>query len=138
MDYFKAHESSEFNKIRFCTKSEFPYTLRSCSTRLTFEIHNSDIRPEFEAIKEYFSKSMKKKLIDADVKIQYNEKEIIKIEASSDDIDKINHTLIDNVRFHFIKRNIFHHQKSRKYPVIISYSIETNKQCKTFLNLTLI
>jgi hypothetical protein len=53
-----------FWKIRFLYGSvSFPIYIEEINQELTFEITNPDIRPEFEAIKEYFSKILKKKLI---------------------------------------------------------------------------
>lgn len=73
---------------------------------ISFEIENPDVRPEFEAVKEYFSKVLKKKFISAQLEIRYNEKEILSATALSEDIDQINHSIIDNVRFEFVKRGV--------------------------------
>jgi superfamily II DNA or RNA helicase len=71
-----------------------------------FEIENPDIRPEFEAVKEYFSKILKKKQILANVEIRYSGKTLISASASSADIDMINNSIIESVRFEFVKRDI--------------------------------
>ncbi|MCF1715821.1 DEAD/DEAH box helicase [Flavihumibacter sp. RY-1] len=71
-----------------------------------FEVENPDIRPEFEVVKEYFSKVLKKKLITTELEIRYNEKEILSVSARSEDIDQINHSIIDSVRFEFVKRGV--------------------------------
>jgi hypothetical protein len=73
---------------------------------ISFEIENPDVRPEFEAVKEYFSKVLKKKLISAQLEIRYNEKEILSATALSEDIDQINSRIIDSVRFEFVKRGV--------------------------------
>jgi superfamily II DNA or RNA helicase len=84
----------------------FSIFIEELSQDILFEIENPDVRPEFEAIKEYFSKVLKKKLITAQLEIRYNEKEILSASARSEDIDQINHSIIDSVRFEFVKRGV--------------------------------
>lgn len=97
-----------FNKINFLYgKVSFLIYIQELNSDIPFEIFNSQVRPEFEAIKPYFSKILKKKLIHVELKIRYNEGEILEAIASSADVDKINHTLLETVRFHFIKKHIF-------------------------------
>ncbi|HEY5464814.1 MAG TPA: DEAD/DEAH box helicase [Hanamia sp.] len=96
-----------FNKIQFLNGFvSFTLFIEEISSEITFEIENPDIRPEFEAIKNYFSKVLKKKTIDTLIQIHYLEKQIISKKALSEDIDKINNSIIDTVRFEFVKRNI--------------------------------
>jgi len=73
---------------------------------IKFEIENPDIRPEFEAVKDYFMKILKKKLIACEIEIRYNENQILSATASSEDINKINNGIIDSVRFEFVKKRI--------------------------------
>ena len=73
---------------------------------IKFEIENPDIRPEFEAVKDYFMKILKKKLIACEIEIRYNENQILSATASSEDINKINSGIIDSVRFEFVKKRI--------------------------------
>lgn len=73
---------------------------------IKFQIENSDIRPEFEAIKDYFIKILKKKLIVTEIEIRYNENQILSVTAFSEDINKINSGIIDSVRFEFVKKKI--------------------------------
>ncbi|AEW00907.1 type III restriction protein res subunit [Niastella koreensis GR20-10] len=73
---------------------------------IKFEIENPDIRPEFEAVKDYFIKILKKKLITTEIEIRYNENQILSATASSEDINKINSSIIDSVRFEFVKKRI--------------------------------
>ena len=96
-----------FNKIQFLQACvSFPLFIDELKQEITFEIGNSDIRPEFEAIKNYFIKILKKKLIVAEIEIHYSDSEIISATASSEDIDKINSSIIDSVRFEFVKKEI--------------------------------
>lgn len=96
-----------FNKIQFLHAGiSFPIFIDELQREITFEIGNPDIRPEFEAIKDYFVKILKKKLITAEIEIHYTDKEIISATATSEDIDKINSSIIDSVRFEFVKKEI--------------------------------
>jgi superfamily II DNA or RNA helicase len=96
-----------FNKIQFLHAGiSFPIFIEELQQQITFEIENPDIRPEFEAIKDYFIKILKKKIIAAEIEIHYTDKEIISTTATSEDIDKINSSIIDSVRFEFVKKEI--------------------------------
>lgn len=96
-----------FNKIQFLHACvSFPIFIDELQQEITFEIENPDIRPEFEAIKSYFIRILKKKLIIAEIEILYTDKEIISATATSEDIDKINSSIIDSVRFEFVKKEI--------------------------------
>jgi superfamily II DNA or RNA helicase len=96
-----------FSKITFCNASvSFSLFVEEFKQDINFEIENADIRPEFEAIKEYFVKLFKKKIITVDIEISYTADEIISANATSENIDKINNSIIDSVRFEFVKREI--------------------------------
>ena len=96
-----------FTKITFCNPLvTFSLFIEEFKQDINFEIANEDIRPEFEAIKEYFIKLLKKKIIMAEIEIHFNADEIVSANASSEDIDKINSGIIDSVRFEFVKREI--------------------------------
>jgi superfamily II DNA or RNA helicase len=96
-----------FWKISFgYSNVSFPIFINDFNQELVFEIENPDVRPEFAAIREYFSKALKKKMITADIVVRYNESQILAATAKSDDIDSINTHMIDSVRFEFVKREI--------------------------------
>lgn len=84
----------------------FSIFIEELNQEMSFEIENPDVRPEFEAVKEYFSKVLKKKLITVQLEIRYNETEIVSATALSEDIDQINSRIIDSVRFEFVKRGV--------------------------------
>lgn len=98
-----------FSRINFLYGCiSFPLFIEELNQELIFEIENADIRPEFDAIREYFSKALKKKLITIDIAVQYSDNNgIISATAQSDDIGCINNTLIESMRFEFIKKEIF-------------------------------
>lgn len=96
-----------FNKINFLnTQVTFSIFIEEFEREIIFEIDNPDIRPEFEAVKNYFSKVLKKKFVIVEIEIRYNSKELIAVSATSEDVDKINSSIIDSVRFEFVKREI--------------------------------
>jgi hypothetical protein len=94
-------------KIRFiygCVS--FPVYIEDLHQELVFEIGNSDIRPEFEVIKDYFMKVLKRKLIKVEIAVRYTTSQILPATAKSEDIDSINNNVIESVRFEFVKRQI--------------------------------
>jgi hypothetical protein len=96
-----------FNKINFLNaRVTFLLFIEELNREIIFKIDNPNIRPEFEAVKDYFSKILKKKFIVVEIEIRYNNEEVIATSASSDDVDKINSSIIDSVRFEFVKKRI--------------------------------
>jgi len=96
-----------FPKIQFSNAcADFSIFIEELSEDIKFQIENPDIRPEFEAIKDYFIKILKKKLIVVEIEIRYNEDQVLSATATSDDINKINRGIIDSVRFEFVKKRI--------------------------------
>ena len=97
-----------FSKVSFLNGSvSFALYIQEVNQEASFEVLNPDIRPEFEAIREYFIKALKKKNITTDITIWYNQQGITLATAKSDDIDCINSSLIESVRFEFVKRHLF-------------------------------
>jgi len=97
-----------FSRIKFLYGSvSFQLFIEELGRELIFEIENADIRPEFDAIREYFSKTLKKKLINAEISVRYTNNAILSATAKSDDINCINDSLIESVRFEFVKRAFF-------------------------------
>ena len=97
-----------FSKISFLYGGvSFPLFIEEINQELIFDIENADIRPEFEAIREYFSRTLKKKWITTDIAVRFSDSVVISATAKSDDISCINNTLIESVRFEFVKREFF-------------------------------
>jgi hypothetical protein len=85
-----------FSRIIFLYGSiSFPLYIEEIKQELIFEIENADIRPEFDAIREYFSRTLKKKLITTDIAVRFSDSVVISATAKSDDINCINNTLIE-------------------------------------------
>jgi hypothetical protein len=85
----------------------FSIFIEAVGAELQFEISNENIRPEFAAIRDYFARVLRKKMISAEIKVMYTSEGIISAEAASDDIASINQQMIEAVRFEFVKREIF-------------------------------
>jgi superfamily II DNA or RNA helicase len=97
-----------FARINFLFGSvSFPIFIEELSQEILFEITNADIRPEFSAIRDYFIKALKKKLISVDIAVRFDDSQILSATAISEDIDSINSQMIDGIRFEFVKREIF-------------------------------
>lgn len=84
----------------------FSVYIEELQQELVFEIINADIRPEFEVIKDYFAKVLKRKLIKVEIAITHTATQILSATAKSEDIDSINNSVIESVRFEFVKRQI--------------------------------
>jgi superfamily II DNA or RNA helicase len=84
----------------------FPYTVREVNALLTFEIENDTIRPEFGVLKSYFTKILKSKFVSIDVYAEFQDHVLVSQSASSPDLERINHEIIESVKFQFIQKNI--------------------------------
>ena len=97
-----------FGKINFLFGSvSFPIFIEEIKQEILFEIPNPDIRPEFAAIRDYFAKALKKKLITVNISVKHTDSQVLSATAKSEDIDSINNHMIDSMRFDFVKREIF-------------------------------
>jgi superfamily II DNA or RNA helicase len=104
-----------FWKINFLYGTvSFPLFIDALNQEIVFEIANADIRPEFAAIRDYFAKALKKKLIPVNITIRYTDDRILSSTAKSEDIDSINNHMIDSMRFEFVKRGIL---KAKRLPI---------------------
>lgn len=96
-----------FWKISFLAGAvSFPIYVEAINQEIFFEISNHDIRPEFEAIRDYFIKALKKKMITVEITIRYNAEKVISTKARSEEIENINNSMIDTMRFQFVKKEI--------------------------------
>ncbi|TDH26793.1 hypothetical protein EXU57_08250 [Segetibacter sp. 3557_3] len=96
----------------------FAIFIEELQKEVKFTIANPNVREEFEAIKQYFANVFKKKLVTVTINIRYHETEIISTRASSDDIDKIDQSLIESVRFEFVKREVFSPKVRQDLPLL--------------------
>jgi len=75
-------------------------------TELEFEIENLEVRPEFEVLKPYFAKALKSKNVKVDIHAEFENGKLVSQLATSNDVEKINHEVIEGVKFTFISKNI--------------------------------
>ncbi|OOQ56397.1 hypothetical protein [Mucilaginibacter pedocola] len=70
---------------------------------IEFTISNHDIREEFDAVKNYFANVPKTKEIQVTAVVEFTDDEITSSVAKSSEIEQINNSLIDNVKFEFVR-----------------------------------
>lgn len=94
-----------FEKLEFRYGSiAFKYEVSEMKTELEFDIENFEIRPEFEVLKAYFSKTLKIKNITVTIHAEFEEGKLISQLAISNDLKKITRELIETVKFTFITK----------------------------------
>lgn len=94
-----------FEKLEFRYGSiAFKYNVPETRTDLEFDIENLEIRPEFEVLKAYFSKTLKIKNISATIQAEFEDGKLISQLALSDDLKKISRELIGGAKFKFITK----------------------------------
>ena len=82
----------------------FKYEVSEMKTELEFDIENFEIRPEFEVLKAYFSKTLKIKNITATIHAEFENGKLMSQLALSNDLKKITKELIESVKFTFITK----------------------------------
>jgi superfamily II DNA or RNA helicase len=90
---------------------EFKHVLEKLGKELSFEIANTNIRPEFEVLKPYFAKVLKSNKIKATIKVKVENGKLIYNFATSLDIQKIDREVVESVRFRFVTQSIL-----KKFP----------------------
>lgn len=94
-----------FEKLEFRYGSiAFNYEVSEMKTELEFDIENFEIRPEFEVLKAYFSKTLKIKNITVTIHAEFEDGKLISQLALSNDLKKITRKLIESVKFTFITK----------------------------------
>ena len=86
----------------------FKHQVNQLNITLEFEVENLEIRPEFEVLKPYFARILKKKDISIQWAVEVHQGKILSKMAFSSDLDKINQEVIDSVKFRFVTKGIFH------------------------------
>lgn len=95
-----------FEQLEFCYGSiAFKYHITELNRQLEFDIENLEIRPEFEVLKPYFSKTLKMKNVGVEIQAEFENGNLISQLARSGDIEKINREIIEGVKFRFITKN---------------------------------
>ncbi len=84
----------------------FKHLIPKNNIDVEFEVENSEMRPEFEVLKPYFSKILKTKKVKIDVFTKFHNGVPLLHTASSHDLSKINREIIDSVKFRFVSKGI--------------------------------
>lgn len=82
----------------------FRYEVSEMKTELEFDIENFEIRPEFEVLKVYFSKTLKLNNISISIYAEFEDGKLISQLALSNDLEKITRELIESVKFKFVAK----------------------------------
>ncbi|MBF2709989.1 DEAD/DEAH box helicase [Flavobacterium soyangense] len=94
-----------FEKLEFRYGSiAFKYEVSEMKTELEFDIENFEIRPEFEVLKVYFSKTLKIRNLTVTIHAEFENGKLISQLALSNDLKKITRELIESVKFKFITK----------------------------------
>lgn len=94
-----------FEKLEFRYGSiSFKYDVPEMKTELEFDVENFEIRPEFEVLKGYFSKTLKLKSISISIHAEFEDGKLISQLALSNDLEKITKELIESVKLTFITK----------------------------------
>ncbi len=94
-----------FEKLEFRYGSiAFKYEVSEMKTELEFDIENFEIRPEFEVLKAYFSKTLKIRNITVTIHAEFENGKLISQLALSNDLKKITKELIESVKFKFVAK----------------------------------
>lgn len=90
--------------VRFLKgKVAFEKKIQQFQKLVEFEIPNENVIEEYDAIKNYFASVLKTKKIQVVPTITTTDGIITSINATSPEIDKIDQTLIEEVKFEFVK-----------------------------------
>ena len=90
----------------------FKYNIPEIKTELEFDIENLEMRPEFEVLKSYFSKTLKIKNITVTIQAEFEDGKLISQLAFSNDLKKINKELIESVKFKFVSKTFLNKKNS--------------------------
>ncbi|NQV02802.1 MAG: DEAD/DEAH box helicase family protein, partial [Bacteroidia bacterium] len=84
----------------------FRHFIPETNQELEFEIENDQVRPEFDVLKPYFSKILRKKNVNILIQAEFQNNTLVSQLATSADLGKINKEIIEVARFRFASRFI--------------------------------
>lgn len=88
----------------------FKYTIPESATELEFEVENSEVRPEFDVLKPYFSRQLKTKHVVAEIFAEFDNEKLVSQTAHSEDLEKIDQTILESVKVRFLEQNYIKRQ----------------------------
>ncbi|MGL2995161.1 TOTE conflict system archaeo-eukaryotic primase domain-containing protein [Flavobacterium sp. TSSA_36] len=105
----------KFDELEFHYGSiTFKYEIPELKTKIEFDIENLEIRPEFEVLKSYFSKTFKSKAIKVIINAEFENGKLISQLATSEDLQKMNRELVEGVKFKFITKTFLGKTKANE------------------------
>lgn len=84
----------------------FEYRLTDDAGPVTFVFEHDDIRPEFDLLKPYFAKQLRKNKIRIHIQAEFKDGGLVSGDASSDDLERINSGLVERVKSQYVERAI--------------------------------
>lgn len=104
------------------------YLVNEINTTLEFQVENIEIRPEFEALKPYFIKTLKSKNITVEIFAEFENGKLVSQLALSTDIDHINKEVVEGVKFQFLNKGLLKQLNPKKKNILTSDELqEQNK-----------
>ncbi len=95
-----------FEKLEFRYGSiAFRLAIPEINKEIEFDLENLEIRPEFEVLKPYFSKTLNLKSVEVEIQAEFENGNLLSQLASSKDVQKINREVIEGVKFRLITKN---------------------------------
>jgi hypothetical protein len=85
----------------------FHYSEKRLQNELEFEIEHDYIRPEFNVLKSFFSKTLGSKTVEVNIFAEFQNNILVSQLATSTDLDRINREIIESVRFKFVEQTYF-------------------------------
>lgn len=104
----------------------FRYFLQQFFQQVEFEIANEDVRPEFEVLKPYFAKSLKSKKVAVGIRLEIQSGNLIARSATSFDLDRLNHDVIEGMKFSYVTKNVIGGKSVNEAKGILSLNQCTN------------
>jgi hypothetical protein len=99
---------------------EFKRHLPQPNQEITISINNEFLKKEYDLLKAYITKRLGKKTFTVKIIIQLRSNELVSFAASSDDIDKINETFIEEIRHshtHLVRKIVADNKEKKLYTV---------------------
>jgi superfamily II DNA or RNA helicase len=104
------------------------YLVNEINTTLEFQVENIEIRPEFEALKPYFIKTLKSKNITVEIFAEFENGKLVSQLALSTDIDHINKEVVEGVKCQFLNKGLLKQLNPKKKNILTSDELqEQNK-----------
>jgi hypothetical protein len=98
------------------------------NTELQFQVENIEIRPEFEVLKPYFSKTLKSKNITVEIFAEFENGKIVSQLALSADIERINKEVVEGVKFQFLNKGLLKQFNPKKKNILTSDELQENER----------